>query len=148
MILSLLRSLGAVIAGLVAAFVLIVAAEVFSSIYHTFPAGIDTSDMEACRAHVARYPTWVLAVCTAIWTPAPFTGAYLATRLAPSRHPAPGYIVGAILLALAIFNMSMLPYPIWFPIVNLITFPLGTFLGTRLARPTSHNLSGRGAPTA
>jgi len=134
MILSLLRSVGSVVAGLVVAFVFIALAEVFSSIYHPWPPGADASDMEVCKAHVARYPTWVLAVGAAIWSAAPLSGAWLATRLAPARHSAPGFIVGANLLALAGFNMAMLPYPIWFPIVILLTFPLGTILGVRLAK--------------
>jgi hypothetical protein len=134
MILSLLRSVGSVVAGLVAAFILIIAAEVFSAIYHPFPPGVDTSDYEVCRAHVARYPTWVLAGGAAIWSAAPFIGAWLATRLGTARHPAHGIVVGALLLSLAAFNMAMLPYPIWFPVVIVLTFSLGTILGARLAK--------------
>jgi MFS family permease len=133
MILSILRSVGSVVAGLVAAFIPIIAAEVFSSIYHPFPPGVDPSDYEVCKAHVARYPTWVLAACTAIWAAALLAGSWLATRLGTARHPAHGLVVGAILLALAGLNMAMLPYPIWFPVVILLTFPLGTILGVRLA---------------
>ena len=134
MILSLLRSVGSVIAGMVVAFVPIIAAENFSSIYHPFPPGVDPSDLEVCRAHVARYPTWILAVGATFWATAPLAGAWLATRLGTARHPAHGIVVGAILLALAAFNMALLPYPVWFPIVNVVTFPLGTMLGVRLAR--------------
>jgi hypothetical protein len=112
MILSLLRSVGSVIAGLVAAFILVIAAEVFSSIFHPFPPGVDSTDLEVCRAHVARYPTWILAVGAAIWSAAPLSGAWLATRLGAARHWAHGFVVGALLLALAGFNMAMLPYPI------------------------------------
>jgi hypothetical protein len=135
MILSLLRSAGSVVAGLVVAFVPIVAAEVFSEIFYPFPAGIDPKDFnEVCKAHVARYPTWVLAGGAAIWATAPLAGAWLATRLGTARHPAHGIVVGAILLALAAFNMALLPYPVWFPVVNALTFPLGTILGVRFAK--------------
>jgi len=134
MILSILRSVGSVVAGLVVAFIPIVAAEVFSNIYHPFPPDVDQSDLEVCRAHVARYPTWILAVGAAFWATAPLAGAWLATRLGTARHGAHGIIVGAILLALAGFNMALLPYPIWFPIVNVVTLPLGTILGVRLAK--------------
>jgi hypothetical protein len=118
-------------------FILIIAAEVFSTIYHPYPPGVETSDYEVCKAHVSRYPTWVLAGCAAIWAGAPFAGAWLATRLGTARHAAHGIVVGALLLALAGFNMAMLPYPIWFPAVNLLTFPLGTILGVRLAKSPS-----------
>jgi hypothetical protein len=134
MILYVLRSIGSVIAGLVLAFVFIIAAEVFSSIFHPWPPGVDTSDFEVCKAHVARYPTWVLAGGAVIWAAAPFSGSWLATSLGTFRHPAHGLVVGGVLLALAGFNMAMLPYPIWFPIVILIAFPLGTILGIRLAK--------------
>jgi hypothetical protein len=136
-VLSVLRSVGSVLAGLVVAFVLVVAAEVFGSIFHPFPPGIDPTDLEACKAHVARFPTWVLAVGAGFWAAAALSGAWLAAFLGPGRHSAHGFVVGAILLALAVFNMSMLAYPIWFPIVNLLTFPLVTILGVRLAKPRS-----------
>src|SRR5262245_14519800 len=132
---SILRSLGCVIAGLALAFVFIAAAEFFSSIFHPWPSDIDPTDMEACRAHVARYPTWVLAACTAIWAIGPFAGAWLATRIGAARHAAHGVAVGVILLLLALFNISMLPYPNWFPIVTILAFILGTLFGTHLAQP-------------
>lgn len=133
MILLLLRSFGSVVAGLAIAFVLVVAAEGFSAVFHPFPPGVDPHDIEACKAHVARYPTWVLAACAAIWAAAPLTGSWLATRLGTARHPAHGVAVGAILLALAGLNVAMLPYPFWFPVVIVLTFILGTLLGARIA---------------
>jgi hypothetical protein len=84
-----------------------------------------------------------LAVGGAIWAVAPFAGAWLATRLGTNRHPAHGYVVGAILLALAGLNMAMLPYPVWFPIVIVGTFLVGTFCGTRLGRGTTTTLPPR-----
>ena len=131
---SALRSIGSVLAGLVVAFAFIIAAEVFCNFYHPFPPGADTNNFEVIEDQVRSYPTWVLAAGAAFWAAAPFTGAWLATRLGTGRHPAHGYIVGAILLALAGCNMSMLPYPIWFPIVIVGTFLLGTFFGARLGR--------------
>jgi MFS family permease len=134
MFLSVLRSISSIIAGLIAALAVLIATEVFSTIFHPPPPGLDMSDMAACREHVARYPTWVLAACAVGWAAAPFAGSWLATRLGTRRHWAHGIIVGGILLAMAGFNMYMLPYPLWFPAVILVTFPLGTFLGTRLGR--------------
>ena len=40
-----------------------------------------------------------------------------------------------ILLALVVLNMSMLPYPIWFWVSNLVVFPLGFSLGAKLGGP-------------
>ena len=134
MTLSILRSIGSVIAGLVLAFAFLIAAEGYSELAYPFPKGYDPKDMmEVCKAHVAKYPTGVLAVCTAIWSLAPLCGSWLATLLGTSRHWAHGYVVGAVLLALAVINMLMLPYAIWYPIVIHLTFPLLTIVGARLA---------------
>ena len=135
MIGSLVRSAGAVLAGLVVASVLIAGVEVFSSIVHPIPPDVDPSDYEVCKAHVARYPAWVLAVAVLAWGLTTSASAWLATRLGPGRHRAHGIVVGLILLALVVMNMSMLPYPVWFWVSNLVAFPLGFYLGAKLGGP-------------
>jgi hypothetical protein len=135
MLLSILRSIGSVLLGLVAAFAFLIAAEGISYILHPPPPGLRHDDMSGISEHVARYPPSVLALCTAIWALGPFTGAWLATRLGTGRHAAHGIVVGALMLALAACNLSMLPYPVWFPPVVTVTFVLGTFLAIWLARP-------------
>src|SRR6516162_771877 len=111
MIGSLVRSAGAVLAGLVVAAVLVVGVEAFSSVVHPFPPDVDPTDNEACKAHVARCPAWVLAVAVLLWGLTTFLSAWLATRLGPGGHRAHGVVVGLVLLALVVMNMSMLPYP-------------------------------------
>ena len=56
------------VAGLVVAFVLIFATEVFTLALHPFPPGVDQNDMEVCKAHVAKFPGWVLAIGTVCWS--------------------------------------------------------------------------------
>ena len=130
-----IRSVGAVLVGLAVALMLIVGVEWGSSIVHPFPPGVDPTDIEVCRAHVARYPAWALFVASIAWGAITFVSAWLATRLGSGRHLAHGFAVGVILLALAVLNMSMLPYPAWFWASNLILFPLGFYWGARLAGP-------------
>ena len=118
----LIRGIAVVSGALILALAGVVGVELMSSILHPFPTGVDPTNMEACKAHVARYPTGVLLVCDTGWWLTVFASCWLATRLGANRHPAHGIVVGLILLALAVFNMAMLPYPSWFWI-NLITFP-------------------------
>ena len=133
MFIAIIRGVGAVVVGLLAAMILIVGIEGLSSILHPFPPGGDPTDLEACKAHVARFPTGVLLLVVVAWGLTTFVGSWLATRLGAGRHPAHGIVVGAILLAAVAFNMAMLPYPIWFW-VNLIVFPVCCFWGIKLAR--------------
>jgi hypothetical protein len=135
MIGSLLRSAGAVLAGLVVAAVSIVGVEAFGAVVHPFPPDVDPADYEVCKAHVARYPAWILAVAAVAWGLTTFVSAWLATRLGSGRHRAHGVVVGLVLLALVVLNMSMLPYPVWFWVSNLVAFPLGFCLGAKLGGP-------------
>ena len=128
-----LRSVGAVIAGLIAT-VFVIGVEWMSSILHPFPAGADPTDLETCRAHVARYPTGVLLLCFSGWGLGVVTSSWLAARLGPKRHAAHGIAVGLILLSLVVANMAMLPYPVWFWILSLTVLPACSWFGARLGR--------------
>lgn len=133
MITNLIRGVAAFIGALILAFAGIVGVELVSSILHPFPSGVDPINMEACREHVASYPTGVLLLCATGWWLTVFISCWLATRLGANRHPVHGVVVGLIFLAMAILNMSMLPYPSWFWI-NLIAFPASGLLGIWGAR--------------
>jgi hypothetical protein len=64
---SLIRSAGAVAAGLAAAFIFVMGVEWMSSVLHPFLPGVDPSNIEACKAHVARYPAGVLLLAGVGW---------------------------------------------------------------------------------
>ncbi|MCY2967364.1 MAG: hypothetical protein NT069_27640 [Planctomycetota bacterium] len=131
-----LRSVGAVVAGLVVTAAIVVGVEIFSAIFHPFPPGVDPSDLEVCKAQVARYPTWLLACAAAGWCVSSLAGSWLATRLGTARHPAHGATVWIALQAMAAANMAMLPYAMWFPIVIEVGLPLAAFFGIRKGRMT------------
>jgi len=137
MIGSVVRSVGAVIAGLVVAMVFAVGVEGVSAILHPFPPGADPTDYETCRLHVARYPAGVLLLVSLGWGLGTLVSAWLATRLGAGRHVAHGIVIGLILLAAAVANMVMLPYPVWFWVLNLTVFPLAIYAGARFAQARS-----------
>ena len=142
MIATLMRSAGAVVASLVVAMVLIIAVEAVSEVFHPFPPGVDPTDFEACKVHVARYPHWLLAVAGVLWGSTVFVSVWLANRLGARRHPVHGIAVGSLLVVAAAFNMYMLPYPIWFELFTLLAFVLAIFLGIKTGRGTHANRRG------
>ncbi len=127
----------AVAVSLIAAFALVIAIEGVSAVYHPAPPGMDPTDIEACKAHVANYPQRLLAVVVLAWGLTTFASVWIATRLGAFRHFAHGIAVGSLLLILVIVNMLMLPYPLWFELANLVVMPLGVLLGIRFAMPPS-----------
>ncbi|MBL8816404.1 MAG: hypothetical protein JNL58_10255 [Planctomyces sp.] len=129
-VLRVIVSIGLALLTAIAGFVLV---ELMSSILHPVPSGFDHNSMEAVCEHVANYPHSVLFACAVGWWLTVAASCWLATRLGVSRHPAHGIVIGLILLAMAVLNMSMLPYPLWFWI-NVVAFPASTALGISLAR--------------
>lgn len=131
-----LRTPLAVVAGMALAFVLVMLLEGFSAVVHPFPADFDGNVPE----HVRRYPTWVLAIVVPAWSLTAAAGTWAATRIA-SRLA--GILVALLLAWAIVFNITMLPYAMWFKVVMLSGFPIGCWLGIRygMARRGSSSLS-------
>jgi predicted MFS family arabinose efflux permease len=86
--------------------------------------------MEEMCQHVSRYPHWVLALVVLAWGATAFVSTWTAGRIG-NRGSA--LLTGLLLLAAVVFNISQLPYPNWFKIVNLLVVPTAIVLGSRLS---------------
>jgi hypothetical protein len=131
-----LRGIAAIIAGMIVAFILVVAVEFFSAVVHPVPHDFKGTMEEMCQ-HVARYPHWVLALVVPAWAGTAFASTWISGRLG-NRFC--GLFIGLLLVAALILNLWMLPYPIWFKILNLLAIPAAILLGDRLSirRETPH----------
>ncbi|HJT35601.1 MAG TPA: hypothetical protein VJ783_26470 [Pirellulales bacterium] len=125
-----LRTLAATVAGILVAFILVTAVELFSAVVHPFPEGVGRTPEETCL-HVERYPRWILAVVVPAWAATAFAGTWTAMRMG---NPVSFAIVSLLLLAAVVFNISMLPYPLWFKIANMLAIPAAIAAAGRLAR--------------
>ena len=124
---SAVRTLLAVVAGMALAFALVVAVEFFSAVVHPFPANFDGSIPE----HVKRYPDWVLAVVVPMWGATAAAAAWVASRIGGRLA---GAIVTLLLASALAFNLSMLPYVMWFKIAMPAAFFVACLLGIRHGR--------------
>jgi hypothetical protein len=120
-----LRTLLAVVAGIALAFALVIAVELFSAIVHPIPPGFAGTMDEMCQ-HVAQYPHWVLGVVVLAWSATTFVSTWVATRIG---NRSAGIIVILILTFAIVFNVSMLPYAMWFKVVMLICFAVACYFG-------------------
>jgi hypothetical protein len=127
---SALRNLAAVCVGMLVAFFLLVGVELFSAVVHPLPPNFGGSQEEMCQ-HVANYPQWVLGVVVPLWAITAFVGTWTAGKIGSLYA---SLTVGLVLFAALVLNMSMLPYPIWFKIANLLVIPIAIFAGGRLSR--------------
>lgn len=80
-------------------------------------------------------PTLAMLLFVALaWLLGSMAGTLIAQRIDHSRVPVPALLVGAILLALAIYNLVTLPHPLWFRIAGVLVFIPGTVLGIFIGR--------------
>lgn len=110
--LTLVRVVLGLLAGMAIAFVLVIAVELFSAVVHPFPEGFSGSHEETC-AHVARYPHWVLAVVVPLWSATIYLSTWIARKIG---FVAAAANVATLLVVGILFNVAMLPYPVWFKV--------------------------------
>ena len=123
-----LRTVLAVVAGMALAFVLVVAVEMFSAVVHPFPPGLDPNAPGSIPEHVRRYPGWILAVCGLMWGATAAAATWVAARLGGRLA---GAVVTLLLAAALAFNLSMLPYVMWFKIAMPAAFFVACLIGIR-----------------
>lgn len=126
------RVIGSIVAGLAIAFALVIAVEFASSVLHPLPPDFSGAMDEMCK-HVERYPAWVLALVVPAWAGTTFIATWVARRIG---NRGSGAFVGVFLLASVVFNIAMLPYPIWFKVANLIAIPAAVYFGLKPPRRT------------
>lgn len=134
-----LRVVLGVVAGMALAFALVVAVEMFSAVVHPFPPGLDPNVPGSIAEHVRRYPGWVLAVAGLMWGATAAAATWVASRIGGR---AAGALVTLLLAAALAFNLSMLPYVMWFKIGMPATFFVACLIGIRLG---SQGAAGRRA---
>jgi hypothetical protein len=93
-------------------------------VVHPFPPNFNGNIPE----HVKRYPHWVLEVVVLMWGAAAAAATWVATRLGGRRA---GVLVALLLAWALIFNLSMLPYWVWFKVAMYIAFPIACLIGVR-----------------
>ena len=70
----------------------------------------------------------MLAVVVPAWAVAAFAGAWTARRIGNLFSAA---IVGLLTLVALVCNISMLPYPVWFKVANLVVIPIAILVASR-----------------
>jgi hypothetical protein len=116
-----------VVVGLVVSFILVVAVEMIGAVVHPTPEGFGGTTEEMCR-HVEGIPPWFLAVAAALWAATAFVGTWIARKIGNVYAAA---AVGLLLVAGVVFNVAMLPYPLWFKVGTLLAILIAVTVGSR-----------------
>lgn len=138
---SLLRSVVALLAGVLGGGLVVGAIEMISSLFHPLPEGLDPMDRKAMAEHARSLPVTAFAMVLVAWCGGCFSAGFLARRLAPQRSMAPAAVACLILVAMILAMLIMIPSPLWLWATGLTGGVLCGLLGTAWGGPAIHELS-------
>ena len=114
------RKIFAVVLGVIAAVVVIIAIEALGHSLYPLPEGIDVADSEAMNAYVMTLPVTALLIVMAAWIVAILVGGLLACFIARETPLIYSAIIGGLVLLGTIINLMSLPHPLWFSITSVL----------------------------
>jgi hypothetical protein len=134
---TVIRSVLAVLAGLVVAFVVVAGGEFLGMKFFPVPQEVDVSTPDAIKTAMeqGRIPTGALASVVAAWAVAAVAGSWVAPQVATRAKLTHGMVFGAIFLATTIANLSLLPHPLWMWVLGVLVVLPAAYVGARLALP-------------
>ena len=133
---SVLRSIGAVLVGFVAASAVMMLVE-FANGHLLYPdlgrAAAGVRDQHEMAELMAKAPAGAMVVVLVGWILGSFVGGWVATRVAGRSSMRPGIVVGGLLTLAGVANNLMIPPPLWFWVAGLaVMLPLA-WLGAKKA---------------
>lgn len=132
-----IRSALVLLAGVVAAVLIVTLMDwVVASIY-PFPAGTDLKNPESFRQAVAGLPTAAFLLLVVGWALAAGGGSYLAARLATHARVIHGLIVALFVLVATVANLAKIPHPTWMWPAAIVLIPLAGWAAAGLAARSS-----------
>lgn len=127
-----LRKVGAGIAGIVVAVALVFVLESIGHAIWPAPDDLDAGNADVMRAYVDTLPLGAMLTVAIAWFAGALGGTFVACRLRAGRPLAYALLVGGFMTAGAIFNLTIIPHPIWFSALGLVGIFVGTWLGLAL----------------
>ena len=129
------KFVGAMLLGMVAGMIVVMAIEAINMVRYPPPKGMNLQDPQAFKEHAKSLPKGAFLVVALAWTAGSFAAAYVARRLSPDRMLLPALLSAGCLFAASLINLLMIPSPIWFWIVGLAGCAIGGHFGAALAAP-------------
>jgi hypothetical protein len=129
-----IRSALVLLAGVVAAVLVVVLVDTLVGSMYPLPEGTDLNDRASMRAAVAAMPASAFALLLGGWVVAAAVGAYLAARLARRSPALHGLIVAIFVLMATVANLADIPHPMWLWPAAIILIPAAGWAATRMVR--------------
>jgi len=127
-----LRRILAVIAGIMVGSVGIWLMERLGHSLYPFPADLKPDNIEGFKAYVGNLPFMGKFIVIIGYALGALLSGFVATKVANNGKPVAAIVCGAIFLFFTVYNMMVLPTPVWFWILGIAVWGL-VLVGYRLA---------------
>ena len=128
------RSTGAVIAGLLVMLLGVAALQWLGHSGYPPPEGLDFRDKDAVAAAMANAPAGAFAFVLASYAIGTFLAAGTATTISLRHKRGVAIVIGVVMLGLAAINLFALPHPTWMVVAALLVPVPAALLGWRVFR--------------
>ena len=128
-----IRSIGALIAGIVTAFASIYLIEMLGHTIYPPPADLDFSDPAAIRPYIATLPIIALLFPMFGWFVGTLAGSLVANFCGDAKPYVYAAAVGGLVFAATVANLILIPHPLWFSIISLLGIIASAWLANRIA---------------
>ena len=126
------RSIRGILAGVLAAFVIVVAIETAGFPLFPPPEGMDPRSAESVRQHLSEIHPGSFVMVLLAWTAAAIAGPWVTRRLAGDAPAWPSLTVALLFLVLCVYNLVVVPTPLWMIIGAILLVPVATWFGFRI----------------
>lgn len=127
-----LKKILAVFAGVIVASICIWAVETLNHIMYPYPEGMKPNDMEIFKSYVETLPFLGRFMVIVGYAVGALVSGFIATKVSKDGKPTAALICGIIFLVFTIYNMTVLPTPIWFWVLGILVWTL-VLAGYKLA---------------
>ncbi|WP_449397689.1 hypothetical protein [Chryseobacterium wanjuense] len=127
-----LRRILAVIAGIIVGSIGIWLIERVGHSLYPFPEGLKPTDIEGFKTYVENLPFMGKFIVILGYALGALLSGFVATKVANNNKPTAAIICGIIFMFFTIYNMVVLPTPIWFWVLGIVVWGL-VLVGYKLA---------------
>ncbi|MBC7553986.1 MAG: hypothetical protein H7257_08405 [Taibaiella sp.] len=127
------KNVWAVVTGAVSSILTIFAGEYGMSVFYPLPAGIDINNRYVLGKAIAAMPLSAFIFLLAAHALSAVVGGVVATLLSRRVNGRPAIVVGLILVISAVYNLYLIPHPIWFALINACEYLPLVYLGYLLS---------------
>lgn len=128
------RTILGILAGMVTAWLLIMAFQFASGTLYPPPPGLDLTQPDQLAAFVAQAPPAAMALVLAGWVLGAFVGGWVAAKVARAHPLFAALMVGLLVLAGVVANNTMIPHPLWMTVLGVLLPLPASWLAARMAR--------------